>query len=309
MKTIINKIIIFSILLCGISCDSNEVFEKELYKKVICVLSDEDYVFTVEHDLNEEVSEGAISIYCGGTNHIDKDVEVEIEPDNELLAEYNRLKHDTVTTEFARELSESRYDLLSTKTLLKADNPNSYSTIGIKLRVNGLSSDSLYMIPLRIKSASEVDVNPKKQRVLYNPMLKNNYSRQKVTTYYKLKGTRVYENTPDKIASVTADKIFTPISKSKVRTLVGTEAFESKKATLKEIDELAIILEINNDSSVTISPYGSVEIEMLGEPGDNSFEERNGIQIFNLHYQYYGYNVDAKRFMWIRMKEMLIRQS
>lgn len=311
MKAVISKLLICSVLAGLVACESKDLFEKELYKKVICILSDDDQVFAIEHDLNEETSIGCISVSCGGTNHIDKDVIVEIEPDTELLAEYNRLKHDTITTQFAKALPVSNYTIPSMSTALRADNPNSYSTIEIKITPEGLSPDTLYMIPLKIKSVSDFEVNPDKQNVLYNVLIRNDYARQQVTTYYKMKGSREYENEPGKLIYATADKVLAPISKNRVRTLVGTQAFASKTATLGEINEYGIFLEVNPDSTVTIIPCKDAEVEMLGLAEDNRVETQNGIQIFTLYYRYWGYNStqNVNRFMWVTMQETLTRTT
>jgi len=308
MKTAV-KIILVSVLVGLAGCNPNEIFEKELYKKVIGILSDDNLVFTAEYDLNVENAQGSISVYCGGTNALEKDVFVEIEFDDELLAEYNRIQYDTVSVEFAKQLSADRFEIPELSTVLRANDSKSYSTIDIKLNHQGLSPDSLYMIPLRIKSVSDFEINEEKRRVLYNVKIKNDFAQQKVTTYYKMKGLRTFELEPDKPRPVSADKVFSPISKNKVRTLVGTHNFSGKKASLEEIDEYGIMLEIHSDSTLTIHPCGSAEVEMLGNSEDNRYELKNNSQVFHLYYEYYGYSEQNNRFMWITMQETLTRQG
>ena len=63
-------------------------------QKVICIISDDDLVFTGMHDLNEPESTGYISVNCGGSLHIDRDVEVVMEYSPEVLAQYNKSKYD-----------------------------------------------------------------------------------------------------------------------------------------------------------------------------------------------------------------------
>ena len=70
------------------SCDENEQFRGELYKKVIYLLSTDDFTFQSEHELGEE-SIGYVTVYCGGTQHIDKDVTVILEPDLDAVGIYN----------------------------------------------------------------------------------------------------------------------------------------------------------------------------------------------------------------------------
>jgi len=307
MKSIIRFFVFASMLLSMVACNPNEIYQDELYKKVICVLSDDDQVFAIEHDLNDSVSVGYISISCGGTNHIDKDAVVEIETDSLLLSKYNRLKFDLDSTKFAKKLDNWRFKIPTYSTVLKANSTDSYAKIEIRIKPDGLSPDSVYMIPLRIKSVSQYEINPDKQNVLYRVFLKNDYAQQKVTSYYRMKGTRK-EELASIASNITSDKVFYPLSKNKVRTLVGTTAFQQKQASLPEIDESGIILEILEDHTVNITACGSLDIEMLGDPRDNRYEVVNGTQLFHLYYRYWGYSDTYKRFMWITMHETCTRQ-
>ena len=67
------------------ACNENSIFEGELYKKVVYVLSETDLTFPVTHSLNTPVSVGYITIYAGGTRAIDQDVTVTLEKDPDLI--------------------------------------------------------------------------------------------------------------------------------------------------------------------------------------------------------------------------------
>ncbi|WP_051697769.1 BT_3044 domain-containing protein [Prevotella sp. 10(H)] len=307
MNTIIKKLLLISaIFFIFIACDENEAFKEELYKKVICILSNNDKVFEVEYDLNYEESSGYVSINCGGTNRIDRDVFVEIEPETELLAEYNRLQYDTATLRFARKLPDWRYSIPTMSTTLKAGAQNTHSVIEVKVTPDGLSPDSIYMIPLRIKSVSDFEVNPDKDKVLFRVLIKNDYAEQKTTTYYKMRGTQrddLGNDTPAIGVPTSSDKVFYPISKNKVRMLAGIRAFKDKAPTLQEIDQMAIIVTINDDNTITLKSAGSLPLEMIGEPEDNRYAEESGMQVFYFSYKYYWDN------KWIIMTERCTRQK
>ena len=64
-------LLIIAVAFSMTACDEDAQFDKELYKKVINVLSVADLTFSVNHDLNKEESIGYISVGCGGTKHID----------------------------------------------------------------------------------------------------------------------------------------------------------------------------------------------------------------------------------------------
>lgn len=59
----VSRILLIAAVTVGMTaCDEDAQFNKELYKKVINVLSVENLTFSVNHDLNQEVSTGYISI-------------------------------------------------------------------------------------------------------------------------------------------------------------------------------------------------------------------------------------------------------
>jgi hypothetical protein len=55
----VSRILLIAAVTVGMTaCDEDAQFDKELYKKVINVLSVENLTFSVNHDLNQEVSTG-----------------------------------------------------------------------------------------------------------------------------------------------------------------------------------------------------------------------------------------------------------
>ena len=77
---------------------------------------------------------------------------------------------------------------------------------------------------------------------------------------------------------------------------------------------------INEDATLTITPVGTAQIEMLGEVGESNFYttlEQNNIrrQVFNLSYRYRtlkdgcdGSNGDADYDVWHTIEETMTRQ-
>lgn len=285
------------------ACDENEMYKEELYEKMINIVSDDEKVFVVEYDLNEEDAIGYISVNCGGTNRIDRDVMVELEPDLTLLPEYNRLNYDTATLKYAKEMPLSHYKIPTMSTIIKKEAVETYGLVEVRVKPEGLSPDSLYMIPLRIKNVSDYVINPDKDNVLYNVQIKNDYARQMKTTYYKMRGTKVENNGMS--VPTSADKVFYPISKNKVRMLAGILAFKDKMATLDEIDKGGVIITINADNTLTLTAAGSLQLEMVGDPQDNRYEVEAGVQVFYLSYKYYWPSSNT----WITMTEKCTRQK
>ena len=65
--------------------------------------------------------------------------------------------------------------------------------------------------------------------------------------------------------------------------------------------------EANADNSITITPFGSLELEMLGGEADNYFEvDSRGRFVFNLHYRYK--DTIAGESAWIEMTESCVQR-
>ena len=153
MKTMIKKAGYFLALLALTACESFD-FEQEMGQKIICIISDNDLVYTGMHDLNETESTGYISINCGGSLRIDRDVDVTLEYAPEVLQNYNKIKYDIDQSKYAKELPSKYYSIAQMGVTLKASSPDTYNVMPIQVKPEGLSPDSIYLIPMRIKSVS-----------------------------------------------------------------------------------------------------------------------------------------------------------
>lgn len=315
MKKILNIALAF-LAFAGITgCNENEQFEGELYKKVIYLLSDGNLAFQSTHELGKE-SVGYVSVCCGGTEHIKQDVTIVLEPDNEILAQYNKIKFDIEESKFAKELDPGKYNIPTFQTVLKANSEDNYALLPITVNPDGLSPDSIYMIPLRIKSISNYEINPDKQQVLYQVVLKNQYATMESTTYYQTAGTEIRHTTiGDKASGSNVTRIVAPISKNQVRIFAGTHTYNPASVTKEEIDKYAMILTLNDDNSITITPCGSIDMEMIGGTEDNYWIiDRRGRYVFNLHYKYMDNitvtddNNSWTEDCWITMEEKSIQQ-
>ena len=289
------------------SCDENEQFRGELYKKVIYLLSTDDYTFETEHALGETTT-GYVTVYVSGTEHITKDVTVTLERDPDALFDYNYMYYDIDETRYAHELDPAKYTIASYQTVLRADAEDNYSMLPIQIKPDGLSPDSIYFIPLRIKSVSDYEVNAKKQRVLYRVLLKNQYATMATTTYYQVTGTETREMGEESAASgISVTRIFAPLSKNQVRCFAGTHTYNPSNVSKSEIDTYAMTLTINDDKSITITPYADLEVEMVGGSKDNFCStNKRGMTVFNLHYRFKDNSSGSP--VWIEMVESCVQR-
>ncbi len=287
MKKILNIALVLLVAAGMTGCNEDDQFAGELYKKIIYLLSDSDKAFQSVHELGGE-SVGYVSVCVGGTEHIKSDVIIELERDEEILPHYNKVNFDIDTAKFAKELDTDKYSIADYKVVMKASSEDNYALLPITVNPDGLSPDSTYMIPLRIKSISEYEINPDKQQVLYEIVLKNQYATMESTTYYQTTGNEIRETSIGANASGSnTTRVVAPLSKNQVRVFAGTHTYNPTNVTREEIDKYAMILTINDDNTITITSYGSLEVEMLGGAEDNyRIVDQKGRDVFYLHYRY-----------------------
>lgn len=256
MKTMIKKAGYFLALLGLAACESFD-FDQEMGQKTICIISDNDLVYTGMHDLNQTESTGYISINCGGSRNIDKDVDVTLEYAPEALSQYNKIKYDIDESKYAKMLSPEYYSISHLGVTLKAGSPDTYSVMPIQVKPEGLSPDSVYFIPLRIKSVSTYSVNPDKNHVLYQVQMKNLYARTDESTIYNASGKLQKEGESEREAA--ASQTFHPLTKNSFRIFAGIKGYEKNEETIKKN---AIIVIVNEDNSLTMKPYNEDYIEV-----------------------------------------------
>lgn len=269
------------------ACNENEQFEGELYEKVIYVLSDNDYMFPTVHKLGE-TTPGYLTIYCGGTEHITEDVRVEVEPYQQVLDDYNYINFDLDESRYARLLDPSHYTIEDYSTVLEANSPDYYSLIPIKVNPDGLSPDSTYIIPMRIKSVSNYRVNPDKDRVMYKVVLANEFATMERTTYYQMNGVETLGLSSGEVASgVSVTRVVAPLEKNKVRMFAGTHQYVPNNVSLEEINTYALTVTFNDDNTISIGSYANLEVEMIDDPESNNWEyNEKGWLVLNMSYRF-----------------------
>lgn len=267
----INNILVGSIilLLVMLSCDNDEVFKAEQYKNVFALISETDNIYSKYYDLRETESTGYLSVSCGGTNPTTKDINIYIVEDPMLVEAYNKTNFDVEYNRYAHVLPENKYDVDSYQIRIPAGQIK--SSLPIKIRPNGLSPDSTYFVPLRIDSHDSYEANPEKSYVLFEVRIKNFYAKADGTTY-NLIGK-------EQERSIFGTKIMHPLGANKVRIMAGTEAY---LADIEVHKKYALVLEIDEEGKVYITPYGDIQVNQI----DDDPEYTN---IFKVDYDGYRY--------------------
>ena len=313
MKTsvIISSVALAILFVCLAGCDTDSIYKEEQFKKVIYLLSGSQNVFTEAYTLTEEEPVRYFSVGIGGSTPNDQEVTVEIGYDMNIFNRYNILNFND-ENDFARllPLDENglpRYEIGTFTVTIPANPEDQYIKVPIKVRPQGLSPDTLYFIPLAIKSATRYEVNETKFNMLYRVTIENEYAQQRVVTNYARRGTVTNLDT-DALTPLTGSKIVQPLSGDEVRMFVGNYS-QGSSPTLQEIESRAIIVKVNEDNTVTISPYGTIEIEMIDGEGNNRYEPalERGLQVQKVFFLNYRYRESVPGNPWQEVEEELVR--
>ncbi len=263
------------------SCKDNEIFEKEMYKNEVALISSNYYnTFQEIVPLTGGEVTGYIAASAGGTHSPTEDMVIQLEEDDTQLDVYNRSLFDADENLYAKLLPKDKYEIMDYKILIKAGERTGRTMV--KLRPDGLSPDSTYFIELKATDVPGIEVNSKKNSILYQVLIKNDYASQAEDTFYSMTGL------VNDMVTAGNKKLF-PLTGNSVRVIAGTESFESTEAHIKKT---AIILEVGADNKVTIKPYKDIKVTQLD--GDTRYpnvfrvEESFGrkFNVFLLSYEY-----------------------
>lgn len=290
------------------ACSNQDFYEKEMYKSVLYMLSEGNQnVYTIVLPFKETPpTQAFFSIGCGGSLPNEEEVVVELETDTVLYDQFNRLNFVVDTPSFARILPESRYHLSSYTVRFPANLSDQYVKVPIEVDHHGLSPDSIYLIPLNIKSVSRYELNEEKRNALIRIAVENDYAEQINATYYILRGTKI---TGTSSTSISGSKVAAPISATDVRFYAG-DIVQSDEVTLAEIQENTIVATINSDSTVSVRPYGTLEVEQVNVENYNRYYTQPGsdgkpVQYIDVAYRYRKPGQTA----WTEIRESLERSN
>ena len=272
-------IIILIILCVAVSCNRDEVFEREQYKNVFALISGTDNVSDWLHDLRKSESEGYVSASMGGSNPSKSDVRVSLVEDLKLIDNYNTTAFDVNTSRFIKPLPVDKYTISAYNFTIPAGFVK--ASIPVKIRPEGLSPDSSYFIALKVDTYSAYEVNPEKDYVLYRVRTKNWWSVQGGTAYTQ-RGDRVPAGTTNNPMQVFGSKRLYPLTAKSVRVLAGTELNDNSNSEV--FRRRSMILDIGDDNKITIRPF-SDRIVINQVDGDEDFP--NVVLLNNDRFKYY----------------------
>lgn len=281
------------LLLYFTACNEENYSEKEYYDYLLYLLSKEDYnVYTAEYTFGEgERVIGHFSVGCGGSLSNPGEIIIELEEDTVLLKKYNNSNFNDIE-DFAHILSPDRYTIGSMRVVFPAHNEDQYVRVPITVLSDGLSPDSVYFVPLAIKSVSDgYKVNPEKYNMLFRIALKNEYAEQIKRTQYSMRGNKLNNNLEPTVGAISGNKVVAPVSKSSIRVFAGEETPKKQGApTAAELTKSTIILTVDETVSdakkpVKITSYGTIQVEDI--EGGSWYEEVKNNMVDDTYTQYF----------------------
>jgi hypothetical protein len=236
-----------ALIFCG--CNRDKVFEKEQYKHVFSLVTHEDTynVFNMEVHLGNDITDGCVSAYVGGTNPTTEDIKIVMTEDPELAATYKE----------AQLLPSNCYKIDNYNMTIPAGEHE--CQMNIKLMPEGIAPDSAWFIPLKISSYIGGELNNRKCSVLYRVLIKNRFATQASTTIYQMKGQIAIG---DREAPITMNKEMKPLGKRKVRINAGSRVMQgNSNKLLSFLQNETIVVEVTGPTSMSLTD--SVKVKVL----------------------------------------------
>lgn len=210
--------IVMGILACItlISC-SKDLLKKEHYKTEVYLVGAYDKVWTMDVKYEPEKSENFFTLSTSGSLNFSKEVLVEMVIDEEIITEYNNKFFGVLNLDkFYIPLPEDVYEIPDLKGIKIEPKNGIYKRVPIVLNTSKIDADLAYVVPIKIESVSEYEINDTGGELLIKLRMFNDYSGS-----YKLDGTKVTgEETPKRIQKI---KNLKAISHNSVRLFFGTE--------------------------------------------------------------------------------------
>ncbi len=276
-----NILAILSLSLLTVSCNDKEIFEQEMFENRVALISSSYHNnFEESFPLRGEEVNGYIAASVGGSYAPKQDITIQLEEENTAFDRYNWSLYDADSSRYARLLPKSNYHIPEYSLTIKAGERTGKTLIHIN--PNGLSPDSTYFISLQAVEQTHLLLNPNKKNVLYKVTIFNDYASQATNSVYTMTGLQDG-------AITAANKQLFPLSNNSVRVIAGTESFAN---TLESIANTAMVLTVNDDNSIIISPYKNLDIQQID--GDSRYPNKFHIEesfgrkfnVFNIAYKY-----------------------
>jgi len=239
----------------------------EQYKKTIYIVHAQGMEYSKDHNYENQTDNIMISVYCGSTEPITKDVSVTLKLDTHALDSLNHLNGLGNAKYVPKALLPAEfYSLTDFNVTIKKG--AQFGVLNIPVHFTGLDADIPYALPITIVSNdANYDINPKLASIVYQPTMISKYSGLYSGTSKVSTETSAKSITP-KLKALSANTIRIPI-----HNLVDDKEFISTNYMLLTIGD--------DKKSIRISPIGNA---LVTDDGDSQYDE--DLMQFTLHYSY-----------------------
>lgn len=248
------------------SCSSVDFGEQ--YKKVLYIINGEGMLFVGEHEYASSDKENSIdvSVYCGSSEPIAKDITITLKLNPEALDSLNHRESLGNAVYIDKQLLPANYYTFPSQTVpIKAG--SQYGVLEIPLKTEGLDADIAYALPITIESnTANYEVNKELQTLIYEVKMINDFSGDYAGSSKEL---------PDAIRPV--QPTIQALSATEVRLPIHNYTND-----LLNLKTDYMVLTISADStSVAIKPWGDAVVTDLG---GSMYDTKR--QYFELHYSF-----------------------
>jgi hypothetical protein len=165
LTALITSIVCMQVLSCS-KTDFGELSKKQIY------MVGSGALIGRETSFEQTTSDASLSVYCSGMENTKQAVQVELYIDPTEIDRYNSKL--SASDQHLTLLPTSNYAVSSYNVEIPAGSP--YGLLHFKIITTGLDGNNVYALPVRIKSVSAHEVNPKMDIALYKLDLVNKYS-------------------------------------------------------------------------------------------------------------------------------------
>lgn len=255
-------IIVFTACIIFAGCKEQNMMEMEHYiKQVFLVGSGEEGDLLVRNvSLSEKESYISTAVCISGSLAPEQDVHIVLEEDKTGIDNYNQ-KYKAEKDVKYQTLPSENYEITNKEPIIKAGEVQ--AIVSIRINPQGLHCDSLYAIPLKIKSCNEYPLAEPDGIVLLG-----------VSTYNLYSGSYNYNGEKDGIA-FNLLRTATAVDSNTIRI------YNSGNEILDNVKNEGVKISINTDNSLTIQGWDKMKVIS----GEGTYTPENKTYSFNFTYE------------------------
>lgn len=241
-----------AVLLVLCSCDKNPI-DGEQYFKQVYLIGAQDLVREVELSYSSDFVETFITVSTSGSQPIEEDVSVKLKIDPKIINDYNEKYFESDETEkFLQNVQEDLYNVPSLGKLTIVAKEGISANLPVFIKTENLNPDLTYAIPFSILDVDNYVINDNLRNLILKLKLINSYSGD-----YSMTGERIN----------LSSGVMNRIQKNKSLKAIGVNKlrmFHSDSSENTDIDDNGIVIEIQDDNSVSVKSWNLLE-DVIGE--------------------------------------------